>query len=355
MWYGSAHSFSNARNVVRGLPDAVDHLLPALHGEPRGIKPLQSSPVTDRDRSLIALRGGARPPMLVVMSRRPTRLIHRLLALGANAGGGRRRPRRVHGRTALAVESAPHPVGVREWPGTGATTFVCISGLGRSVDDWALVGPGLAQHGRVLAIELPAMTRSWDGPVGDLLKSHRAAIAALARTKPPARMILVGHSMGAVVALFTAAADPGWWAGVVLTGPFMPVARGGRSRTATARDYARHRLLFVRDAVRERGTGLGLALTTGGRRAGLRSLASTALRPHAFHARAEQVTCPVLVIHGENDHYVPPAFVSAGVARHPGWRLDLVPAAGHFPHRQQPEHWLASVERWLPECAPQAR
>jgi hypothetical protein len=31
-----------------GWPDSVDHLLPALHGEPRAITPLQGSPFEDR-------------------------------------------------------------------------------------------------------------------------------------------------------------------------------------------------------------------------------------------------------------------------------------------------------------------
>ena len=47
--------------------------------------------------------------------------------------------------------------------------------------------------------------------------------------------------MGAVVAMLAAAAEPSRVSGLVLTAPFLPVARDGRSRLTTAADYARHR------------------------------------------------------------------------------------------------------------------
>ena len=43
----------------------------------------------------------------------------------------------------------------REWPGPAeGQTFVCVHGLGGSLVNWALVAPGLARHGRVLALDL---------------------------------------------------------------------------------------------------------------------------------------------------------------------------------------------------------
>lgn len=257
--------------------------------------------------------------------------------------------------TGVARRNGCGPVGVlpdfpgaaRMWgsPGVaGGRRLVCVSGLGGNVDEWAGVGPGLAAHGEVVAVE--AVT---DGPgAGD--GPLRAGVIALdpllADSSRPC--VLVGHSMGGVICLLTAAAQPDRLAGLILTSPFLPVGRGGRSAVATAVDYAHHRLLFASD-VRNRRRSRP-ARGGGGphaRAAGLRALAYYGLRPAAFHAVADQVTCPVLLVHGDDDHYVPPAFAGAAASRHPDWGLDLIAGAGHFPHRDDPTDWLARVDPWL--------
>jgi pimeloyl-ACP methyl ester carboxylesterase len=58
-------------------------------------------------------------------------------------------------------------------------------------------------------------------------------------------------------------------------------------------------------------------------------------------------SCPVLLVHGADDHYVPPGFVLAAAARHPAWQVALIAGAGHFPHRDDPAAWLATVDPWL--------
>src|SRR2546426_905437 len=49
----------------------------------------------------------------------------------------------------------------REWQGPAdGPTFVCVHGLGGSLTNWALVAPGLAEHGRVLALDLAGFGRT---------------------------------------------------------------------------------------------------------------------------------------------------------------------------------------------------
>ncbi len=67
---------------------------------------------------------------------------------------------------------------------------------------------------------------------------------------------------------------------------------------------------------------------------------------------ADRVSCPVLLVHGGEDHYVPPVFALAAAGRHPAWQLALITGAGHFPHRDNPAAWLTSVVPWLQRLQP---
>src|SRR5205823_551865 len=123
-------------------------------------------------------------------------------------------------------------------------------------------------------------------------------------------------------------------AGLLLNAPFLPFSRNGRSSLLSAADYARHRALFFAAVRRRRQEpSRSQALDRRTQAAALRALPSYGVRPAAFHAIADRVGCPVLLLHGEQDHYVPPAFALAAAGRHPQWQLSLIPGAGHFPHR----------------------
>jgi pimeloyl-ACP methyl ester carboxylesterase len=160
--------------------------------------------------------------------------------------------------------------------------------------------------------------------------------------------MLLGHSMGALVSLLVAGARPDLVAGLVLTAAFVPASRNGRSTLAAGADYARHRALFVGGSRRRRNRRPPrLTVDRVTRLAGLAALADYGLRPATFHAAADRVRCPVLLVHGGEDHYVPPAFVFAAAARHPAWDVRVISGAGHFPHRDDPAAWLSVVEPWM--------
>lgn len=192
-------------------------------------------------------------------------------------------------------------------------TIVCLSGVGGSPREWDAVAPALAACG-VVGTTVPAS----------------------------GALILVGHSQGGVEAL-RIAAQPDRVGAVILTSSFFPPARAGRSRASAARDYAHHRVLYVR----ERAAGRRAPRPTW---RGLRQMAGVArfgLWPGAYHRLAGAVDCPVLVIHGEHDHVVPVAFARAAVAAHPGWTYRELPAAGHRPHEEQPQVWAGVAAGWL--------
>jgi N-formylmaleamate deformylase len=214
------------------------------------------------------------------------------------------------------------------------------------------VGPALARHGDVIAVALTLdAPNSMQGGGGPL----QIAVQALDRllAGEPERPVLLGHSMGALASMLVAATRSDRLAGLVLTAPFVPAARNGRSTLVTAADYGRHRVLFLTGTRRRRRERRGpRPLSRRLRGAGLGALARYGLRPGAFHAVADRVTCPVLLVHGGDDHYVPPAFVLAAAARHPSWQVALLAGAGHFPHRDHPTAWLATVDPWLQGLQP---
>jgi pimeloyl-ACP methyl ester carboxylesterase len=168
-------------------------------------------------------------------------------------------------------------------------------------------------------------------------------------TLPPIGSVVVGHSSGAVGALNIAVAHPDRVDALVLTSGFFPPARGGRSAAATIGDYVRHRAFFVRDVARRKR--LPRPTRRGGRE--LASVARLGIRSEGFHAVADDVRCPVLVIHGDADHVVPVAFARAALTRHPTWTYHEIRDAGHFPHRDIPEVWAKIVACWLEPLTPQ--
>jgi pimeloyl-ACP methyl ester carboxylesterase len=156
-------------------------------------------------------------------------------------------------------------------------------------------------------------------------------------------LILVGHSQGGVEALRIAAGQPDRVGAVILTSSFFPPARAGRSRAAAALDYVHHRVLYVR----ERAAGRRASRPTWRGARQMAAVARLGIRPGAYHRLAGAVRCPVLVIHGDRDHVVPVAFARAAVAAHPDWTIRELRAAGHRPHRDQPQAWADVATRWL--------
>jgi len=222
---------------------------------------------------------------------------------------------------------------------------ICVSGLGGGVGEWAGVAVSLTRLGELTTLELPAGVHSENGH-GDPLAAGRQLVEGELHRGRRDSLVLIGHSMGALAAMLAVTAEPHRVAGLVLTAPFLPVARDGRSKLTTAADYLRHRVLFIAATPRRRRSP-ARSLTPSQRVASLRSLAHYGLRPAAFHARADAISCPVLLVHGDSDHYVPPAFALGAAHRHPAWQLALIRGAGHFPHRDAPQAWLAAVEPWL--------
>ena len=80
-----------------------------------------------------------------------------------------------------------------------------------------------------------------------------------------------------------------------------------------------------------------------------RSMLRLGKRPDVVARAMEGVQCPVLVLHGRRDRFVPAAFAEATLRRFPTWRGRIFPDLGHAPQMEAPGRWLAEVADWYAE------
>jgi pimeloyl-ACP methyl ester carboxylesterase len=215
-------------------------------------------------------------------------------------------------------------------------SVVCLHGLRRTPSDWDGVRAGLARHGTVRTPRLPPRP-------AEALACADAAIAA--------GDIVIGHSMGGVLALRLAQTRPRPLRALILTGCFFPPARNRRALTTAIADYAAHRLAFARDAIRGRGDGLP---SDGSARA-LGSLIRQIATPRSSEAMFSSVAGPVLVVHARDDHHVPVDYALAAACGRPGWTVRILDHGGHHAHLRCPRLWLDAVTPWLTAAAGQRR
>src|SRR5438876_959824 len=121
------------------------------------------------------------------------------------------------------------PVHVADFGGAGPT-MVLVHGLGGSHANWLAVGPALAAHARVLAPDLPGFGRTPLAGRSAHVHAGVALVDSLLDTVADGPAILVGNSMGGLIAMMQAAACPEKVAGLVLVGPAQPRPRRGRWR-----------------------------------------------------------------------------------------------------------------------------
>lgn len=256
------------------------------------------------------------------------------------------------------------PVRVREWTGPEELTILCVHGLGETLDDWVPAAEGLADHGRVLALDLPGFGRSPRGGRPTVVRVSAEVVSAVVDATP-GPVVLVGSSYGGAVAVAVAASLPERVVGCVLTGSYLPpqlggweapligaglVLRQGRAVGMHLMDAARdprerERIVRAFGRAREaedRHPGRGLV-------EGVASLIALSVPTARAWELFERVRCPVLMVHGRGDRHVPAGWTRRVERRFPEWtavRLDDEP---HQVQIRDPGRWLGVVSGWLAE------
>ena len=238
-------------------------------------------------------------------------------------------------------------------------TIVLLHGAGFDHSTWALHSRWFAHHGHgVLAPDLPGHGRSSGAPLATIA-AMADWTAALIDAAGAASARLVGHSMGSLIALETAARHPAKVSALSLIGTAATMTVGpDLLNAAEANDHVAIDMVSI--------WGLGFQAELGGSLAPglwMHSGAQRVLercRPGVLFndlsacnsyrnalAAAAQIKVPTTFILGERDMMTPAKAGKTLAAALPNSRTVVLRGAGHMMMAEQPDELLAALD----DCA----
>jgi pimeloyl-ACP methyl ester carboxylesterase len=266
---------------------------------------------------------------------------------------------------------------------TSSPPVVFVHGLGGSHLNWTLIGSALAQDRRAVALDLHGFGLTPGTRGNATVQANAALLDRFLREIVGEPAVLVGNSMGGMISILQAHANPSTVAGAVLIDPALPQPRQ-RPDLAVAKRFAAYAVpgfgelymkrTYARTSSRELVQGVvdlcfadpsranaavldaGIALAEQRRSmpgkeasmlAAARSLMATAIRRGRYQAMMAAIDVPVLLINGEVDRLVPIASARATAALNPLWDKVFLPGVGHTPQLEVPELVIDAVAGWL--------
>jgi pimeloyl-ACP methyl ester carboxylesterase len=230
-----------------------------------------------------------------------------------------------------------------------------------------LLLPGLACDDELFTHQRRALEAAHRVRVGDVhaRAATLPAMAALLLKEQAGDLLLVGCSMGGMLALEVWRQAPGRVRGIALLGS---TARADTPELIALRSQAcelfaagrmdevlRANVLFAFHPDNAGNKALVQCYLAMIRRAGAAQLIA---QNRAVMARADLrpllpgIACPVLVACGEADGLTPPERAREMAAAIPGARLEIVPGAGHMLTMEQPARVTALLLDWLGSIRP---
>jgi pimeloyl-ACP methyl ester carboxylesterase len=247
----------------------------------------------------------------------------------------------------------------------GLPAVIFIHGAGMDHTLWQLQSRYLAHHGHgVLAVDLPGHGRS-EGPGLDSIGAHADWLAVLISVAGIARTALVGHSMGALIALEAAARHPEKVGALALLGAAatMPVHPDLLAAAARGEPIANELIVawgYGKPAHLGAHRAPGIWMLGGGRRLLEHTPAGALARDLAAcnaykgaNAAAARIACPTLLILGALDRMTPAKSGRALAAAIRDARCLVLPGCGHIMMVERPDAVLDALRALLslPETA----
>jgi 3-oxoadipate enol-lactonase len=226
-------------------------------------------------------------------------------------------------------------------------TLILVHGLGGSVNTWQPQTNVLKRDYRLLRFDLAGSGRS---PIGDgiSIASHVEDLLSLIEQSGEKRVHLAGHSMGTIICQHLAATAPERVASMVLIGalPEPPdAARGAlRERAAKARSEG---MRGIAEAIATAGTSADTKVNQPTAVAFVReSLMAQNSEGYARNCEAladakmadlSAISCPVLLLTGDEDRTGPVPVARALVSAIEGAELQILPGCGHWATVERPK------------------
>ena len=256
--------------------------------------------------------------------------------------------------------------------GQGKTAVVMLHGIGGGRSVWSERGSGtslaLAAAGyRAVAVDLPGYGDSAAGAVLDLATMVNA-VNALLDFLGATQTVLLGHSMGGMVAQELVAMSPGRVQGLVLT---CTSASFGSLDGAWQAKFIAERLAPLdaglgmpgmaqklvpglvspnaTDAARKLACDVMSRVPEATYRAALKAIAGFDRR-----AALPAIKLPTLCLAAEHDRTAPPDVMRRMAARIPQADYHCIEAAGHIANLEQPDAFNAAVLAYLQQHFPSA-
>ena len=265
----------------------------------------------------------------------------------------------------------------------GAPLLVGVHGLGGSHLNWAAVAPLLVGRSRLVAVDLLGHGRTPVAGRTPDVDGHVDLLAAFAAEVSDRPVILMGNSLGGLVAALCASTAPDRVAGLILVDPALPTERLAmvhprvlsnfvlcsmpgvgerylsvrRSRSSAERSVRRVLAATCVDPGRVPADVVDahIALTASGDRAAgdraylasARSLARIMARSATTGARLDALAVPVLHLHGARDLLVPLPAARRMAEGRANWRLEVARDIGHAPMLESPVWTAMRIDDWL--------
>lgn len=264
-------------------------------------------------------------------------------------------------------------------PGTKTAPLILLHGFGTSIGHWRQNLAILGEHHTVYALDMLGFGASEKAPVSYKVELWVEQVYDFWRTFIRKPIVLVGNSIGSLVTIAAAARHPDMVQGIVMLSlPDMSVRQEAiprilRPAIATIENLFASPLLlktifrFVRKpGVVRRWAGMayansdsvtdelvdilvGPAQDRGSAQAFsgiLKAMLDAEFSP-AVKTLLPNLEIPILLIWGEQDRMVPPAFARQFAAYNPKVKLLTLKNAGHCPHDECPEEVNQAILTWM--------
>ncbi|WP_222264127.1 alpha/beta fold hydrolase [Modestobacter marinus] len=267
----------------------------------------------------------------------------------------------------------------------GAPALLCVHGLGGSALNWGLLAPRLTATHRVLAVDLFGHGGSGLPTRGHGLAADHRLLARFVTEVVGEPVVLMGHSMGGVLALLHAAAAPETLRGLVLLSPPVPDGTGRRDLALTARRaflampgvaaavrrtlvrmtaeevvkrqlrqatphadrLPAHAVAAVVEETRTRSARPDAAAAQAQQWAGILDTMALLARPRRWRGTVAGIDVPALWLQGTDDPLAHARQARALAAVRPDWPFRLREGVGHLLAVEDPEWTADAVRSWL--------